>query len=124
MKLKNGLLTTTVIAAVFSLVPITGARASSSASTSLAPDCAPASICGWSGYNYTGQKILLQAGAGCIKTPFPLRSIANTYGSPGIPAAAAVYATTDCTGPILTSVGQEQRRPVVSPPGLSVYLVW
>ncbi|MFI6505469.1 peptidase inhibitor family I36 protein [Nonomuraea typhae] len=87
-------------------------------------DCPRGSICGWSGERYTGTMTQLRAGAGCVQTPFPIRSAANTFGPIGIPAVAIFYALPGCAGPSVGSVGQSSSLPVVSPPAISAMLVW
>ncbi|GLW08922.1 hypothetical protein Misp01_40520 [Microtetraspora sp. NBRC 13810] len=87
-------------------------------------DCRSGAVCGWSEPAFTGRMIYLSPGAGCVETPFPIRSVANTFGRPGIPAVATVHAGPGCTGPVVARVGQQQSRPVLSPPGLSAYLAW
>ncbi|MFC4530043.1 peptidase inhibitor family I36 protein [Sphaerisporangium dianthi] len=103
-------------AAVLSLAP--------QAANAAEEACKPGSICAYSGYNFTGKMIYLRAGAGCVNTPFPVASIKNTYGSPGIPATAAVYSAAGCTGKIVVIAGQSSSQPVVWPNGLSVGLAW
>ncbi|KIH97579.1 hypothetical protein LP52_18320 [Streptomonospora alba] len=88
------------------------------------PDCDPGSICGYTGYGYTGETVPLPAGAGCVDLKAPLRSITNTFGSPGIPAVANVYSDRGCAGEIVASVGQEESDPMIVPDGVSVFLAW
>jgi hypothetical protein len=108
--------------AVLSLAP--AASADPVFTPRVPPECKPGSICAWSGQNFTGQMIFLQPGVGCVNTPFPIQSIANTFGSPGIPAAAAAFSALNCQGTLIGGVGQTQALPVLSPPALSVFLVW
>ncbi|GLK06678.1 hypothetical protein GCM10017600_00830 [Streptosporangium carneum] len=86
--------------------------------------CPPGSICGWSGEYYSGTMVRFRLGAGCVQPAFPIRSAVNTVGSPGIPAVASFYAATGCTGQGVGGVGPTQSAPVISPPALSVMLVW
>ncbi|MEV8636265.1 peptidase inhibitor family I36 protein [Streptosporangium sp. NPDC051023] len=86
--------------------------------------CPPGSICGWSGPYYSGAMVQLPLGAGCVQPAFPIRSAVNTVGSPGIPAVAAFYASTGCTGLYVGGVGPTQSAPAISPAALSVMLVW
>ncbi|GAA4907213.1 hypothetical protein [Streptomonospora salina] len=108
-------------AAALSAAPLTAA-----ADDSLTPRPAEceAGICGFTGYGYTGETVPLPAGSGCVDLKAPIRSITNTYGSPGIPAVATVYSDRGCAGDVVASVGQEQSDPMITPDGASVSLVW
>ncbi|GAA4939654.1 hypothetical protein GCM10023224_21470 [Streptomonospora halophila] len=111
-----------VAAAALAAAPLTAAADDSS--TARPPGCDPGSICGYTGYDFGGELVPLQAGAGCVNLKTPIRSIANTYGSPGIPAAAGVYSGPDCTGALVATAGQEQSEPRIVPDGVSVSLAW
>ncbi|MEO3810521.1 peptidase inhibitor family I36 protein [Sphaerisporangium sp. B11E5] len=87
-------------------------------------DCRPGNICGWSEQYYRGKMTVLRAGGGCVNTPFPLNSIANTFGSPGIPAVALLYTGLNCTGRSMVNVLPTQRYPVLPAPALSAMLAW
>ncbi|QBI52374.1 hypothetical protein [Streptomonospora litoralis] len=89
-----------------------------------APHCEPGMICGYTGYDYTGEMIPLPAGAGCVTTKAPLRSIANTYGSPGIPAVAELYPASACRGLTTGSVGPGDSVQKLDPEVQSVFLAW
>ncbi|WP_157253924.1 hypothetical protein [Nonomuraea typhae] len=86
-------------------------------------ECPPGSICGWSGESFSGTMTRLPPGAGCVKPPFPIRSAANTFRSPGIPAVAGFYALPGCAS-YVGGVGPAQSLWVISPPAASVMLVW
>ncbi|NYI97626.1 hypothetical protein HNR12_003903 [Streptomonospora nanhaiensis] len=118
----RGLLRTTFLSAA-ALAALAAAPVAASAA-SAPPDCSPGSICGYTEYGFRGEPIPLKAGVGCVNLQVPIRSIANTYGSPGIPAAAAVYDSPGCTGGMVAQVGQEQSDTMIIPDGVSVYLVW
>ncbi|MET8156680.1 peptidase inhibitor family I36 protein [Sphaerisporangium sp. NPDC005289] len=114
-------------ARLVSLAVLAGAAALSfapPAANAAAEDCKPGSICAYSGYNYTGKMVYLPPGGGCVAAPFPIASIRNTFGSPGIPAVAAVFAGAGCTGTLVGGVGQQSSLPVLWPNGLSVGLAW
>ncbi|GGK78734.1 hypothetical protein Sme01_22600 [Sphaerisporangium melleum] len=114
-------------ARLVSLAALAGAAALSLApqtARAAVEDCKPGSICAWSGYNYTGTMTYLSPGSGCVRPPFPILSIKNTFGSPGIPAVAAVYGSAGCTGPIIGGVGAGAGIPFLPQPGVSVFLAW
>nr|WP_243718695.1 hypothetical protein [Actinomadura sp. KC06] len=60
---------------------------------------------------------------GCVTTPFPIRSAANTIpgGGVGIPVVLGVMSGEDCTGEPLDSLGRGESRRYFSTPGLSVW---
>jgi hypothetical protein len=87
-------------------------------------DCKPGKICGWSGQYFTGRMTVLPPGAGCVNTPFPLNSAANTFGSPGIPAVALLYTGPNCTGRYIVNVTPQSRHPYLPAPALSAMLAW
>ncbi|MFD0775746.1 peptidase inhibitor family I36 protein [Streptomonospora algeriensis] len=93
-------------------------------SASAAPDCEPGNICGYTGYDYTGEMIPLPAGAGCVNPKAPIRSIANTYSSPGIPAVAQLYTGLNCRALTTGSVGPGESIPTLDPEAQSVFLAW
>jgi hypothetical protein len=81
-------------------------------------DCAPNSLCGWEGSNFSGRVTKFPAGAHCVNSPFPLRSVANTYPAIGIPVVMDVFSGPNCTGKLLAVVGKPVSNLPV--PGLSV----
>lgn len=98
-----------------------------SASTTPGPsDCPDASLCGWSEAGFMGKVTTFRPGGGCIDSPFPLRSVANTYrgGGAGIPVVLLVYSGKDCTGKALGSVTRGQSLPSLPADGLSVMSAW
>ncbi|MDT0304418.1 hypothetical protein [Streptomonospora wellingtoniae] len=113
-----------VLAAAAALATAPLPAAADDSPTALPPGCDAGSICGYTGYGFAGDLVPLQAGAGCVNLKTPIRSIANTYGSPGIPAAAGVYSGPDCTGDLVATAGQEQSVPRIVPDGASVSLAW
>ncbi|MUL43891.1 hypothetical protein FZ103_22465 [Streptomonospora sp. PA3] len=113
---------TAALAAALAAAPLTASADDSF--TQRPPDCEPGSICGYTGYGFTGETIHLPAGAGCVTPKAPLRSIANTYGSPGIPAAALLYSGPGCTGSVIDNAGQEEAIPYLIPDAQSVMLAW
>ncbi|MDA0567864.1 hypothetical protein LG943_26605 [Streptomonospora sp. S1-112] len=122
MRVMRGLLRTTFLSAAALGAVVAAPLAASAASAP--PDCPANSICGYTEYGFHGKLVPLQAGAGCVNLEVPIRSIANTYPSPGIPAVAAVYDLPDCEGGRIAHVGQGQSDTMIVPDGVSVYLVW
>ncbi|WP_165975942.1 peptidase inhibitor family I36 protein [Actinomadura rubrisoli] len=98
----------------------------SPASASAAPaGCSANSLCGWSGSNFTGPITTFGAGAGCLNSPIPLRSVANTHpGGVGVPVVLSVYSGQDCSGKPLGSVAGGQSLPSLPGVGVSVMSVW
>ncbi|WP_157430585.1 hypothetical protein [Actinomadura macra] len=112
----------TVAAAV--VLPSSLASAAPKSISSL-EKCPPRSLCGWSGPEFTGKMTTFGVGAGCLNPPFPLRSVANTYGGArGIPIVLGVLTGKDCSGGDLGSVSSGQSLPTLREEGLSVWSVW
>ncbi|TDB86549.1 hypothetical protein E1264_17565 [Actinomadura sp. KC216] len=102
------------------------ASLASAATTDPLPGCPVDSLCAWSGANYTGEVVLFEPGEGCVTTPFPIRSAANTVpgGGVGIPVALSVMSGKDCTGDPLDNLGRGESRPFFPTAGLSVWSVF
>ncbi|WP_407701612.1 hypothetical protein [Thermomonospora amylolytica] len=79
-------------------------------------------MCGWSGTSFTGTMTTFSAGAGCLNSPIPLRSVANTYGF-GFMAVMNVYSGPNCTGTLLATVRPGDSVPFLFSWGSSVHTV-
>ncbi|MFI0411025.1 hypothetical protein [Actinomadura sp. 3N508] len=90
------------------------------------PGCPVDSLCAWSGDNFTGKVVTFGPGEGCVTTPFPVRSAANTIpgGGVGIPVALLVMSGKDCTGDPLDNLGRGESARHLPTPGLSVWSVF
>ncbi|MFG2090586.1 peptidase inhibitor family I36 protein [Spirillospora sp. NPDC048824] len=110
------------VAAVTAVLPVSVA----SASTPQEPwDCPDASLCGWSEAGFMGKVTTFRPGGGCFDSPFPLRSVANTFGGGvGYPVVLLVYSGQNCTGKPLGSVTRGQALPSLPADGLSVMSAW
>ncbi|WP_165968908.1 peptidase inhibitor family I36 protein [Actinomadura sp. KC06] len=102
------------------------ASLASAKTTAPLPDCPARSLCAWSGTNFTGQVTTFRPGEGCVDTPFPIRSAANTFsgGGVGIPVALLVMSGKGCTGEDLVNLQRGQSQPSLPTDGLSVWSVW